>query len=368
MLNQQDFLDRQMRANDERQAALMASFRDILSSTIASQPRSAPSTSSGAPKIRMAHPDAFDGTPKTVETFINSCVNIFMAQPTVYPNAESCVRFALGFVKGGSATRWRDGLFNDIASGAYVFTSWDEFADRLRSNFGNPHATEDAQRQLKSIRQNRRTAQDFFIEFEELKGESGFCDAAVVFDLKQAIRADVREEANRRIPKPVTYAQWKQVIIQVDQDLRANTTDSSFFSNHPSARRFFPFANRSSSSTVAATAGTTPHTTSSAPPAPAPGTRAPTTALPDASAPRTCWRCGQVGHISRNCKAPKKLGEKARVLLEQVEGLDNAWDTVRKMLDDEPDDDGALEHGDNDDEFFSRVAASLPSFFVESDE
>ena len=63
------------------------------------------------------------------------------------------------------------------------------------------------------------------------------------------------------------------------------------------------------------------------------------------------------------------MGDKARTLLEQVEGLDTAFDTVRKMLDEEPGDDVVpLEHGEDDDEFFSRVATSLPAFFVESDE
>lgn len=230
MQSQHDFLDRQMRANDDRQAAMFSSFHEILSSTIAAQPRG-PSSSSvvSAPKIRMADPDIFDRSSKMVETFINSCVNNFMAQPAVYPSPESRVRYALGFIKGGSATRWRDGLFLDIAAGSYVFTSWEDFACRLRATFGNPHAVEDAQRLIKSVRQGRRTAQDFFIEFEELRTESRFCDAAVIFDLKQAVRADIREEANRRVPKPVTYAEWKAVIIQVDQDLRANSTDSTFF-------------------------------------------------------------------------------------------------------------------------------------------
>ena len=320
-------------------------------------------------KIRMADPDVFDGSSKTVETFINSCINNFMAQPTVYPSAESRVRYALGFVKGGSATQWRDGLFMDIASGAYVFTTWEESAGRLRATFGNPHAIEDAQRQIKTIRQGRRTAQEFFIEFEELRAESRFCDTAIIFDLKQAIRADVREEANRRVPKPDTYAEWKSLITRVDQDLRANTTDSTFFSAGPSTKCFTPFSSRPAMSTLpfpsssAPSATTTPAASSSAH-----ATAGTATTLSDPNAPRTCWRCGQVGHISRSCKVPKKLGDKAHTLLEQVEGLDSAFDTVRKMLDEEPNECVVpLEHGDDDDEFFSRVAASLPAFFVESD-
>ena len=55
--------------------------------------------------------------------------------------------------------------------------------------------------------------------------------------------------------------------------------------------------------------------------------------------------------------------------MEQVEGLDSAFDTVRKMLDEGPDDSVvALERGDDDVEFFSRVATGFPAFFVESDE
>lgn len=111
-------------------------------------------TMSVSSKIRMADPEPFAGLPRMTDMFLNSCVNIFMAQPLQYPSVKSRVRFALGFIKG-DATCWCDGMFKDISSGNYLFSTWDNFADRLRESFGNPFRIDNAQRKIHTIEQGR---------------------------------------------------------------------------------------------------------------------------------------------------------------------------------------------------------------------
>lgn len=311
------------------------------------------------------------------DTFINSCVNIFMAQPLLYSSVESRVRFALSFMKG-DALRWRDAFFKDIGTGVYVFTTWEDFTDRLQASFGNPFRVDEAQRKLHTIEQGQRSAEVFFIEFEDLKAESGFCDASIIFELKRALRKDVREEANRRVPKSdstTTYQYWKNVIIKVDQDLRGSAADQSFFSNNIApVRRFTPgfTFNRSksnipdSSSTTPAPASSdrgrssssTPFTSTTRNPA---LKTAPTTSTARSKA---CYGCGSLEHLWRDCKKAK-IGDKARVLLEQVDEVDASVDVMRKMMEDANTLDEEI---DADVEIFARVAADYPEFFVHSDE
>ena len=181
--------------------------------------------------MRLNDPDPFDGLPKNTESFINSCVNIFMAQPQLYSDAESQVRFALSFLKSG-ALKWRDGMLHDIKNGTYVITDWNDFEQQLWQNFGNKHLVEEAQRGLHNIHQGSRMAEEFFIAFEDLKAEAGFNDAAIIFQLLRALRPDVRDEVYHRNPRPVHYSEWKETILQVDQNLHENTASNSFYNPH----------------------------------------------------------------------------------------------------------------------------------------
>jgi hypothetical protein len=350
-------------------------FQTIISNLIASQsqPRaSATKTATTAipAKIRMADPEPFTGLPRTTDSFLNSCVNIFMAQPLQYPSVESRVRFALSFIRG-DATRWRDGMFKDIGNGDYLFTSWDDFTDRLRESFGDPFRVEDAQRKMHTIEQGRRTAEEFFIEFEDLKSEAGFCDASVIFNLKRALRKEVRDEVNCRIGKMdtvATYREWKSIVLKVDKDLRGSAADHSFFSGATSAlapRRFNNGAFRNK------TASTPTGTSSALTTSDRPRTSGPTSTTintkDSSSAParkKACYGCGSLEHLWRDC--PKtKFGEKARVLLERVDEVDASVETMRKMMEDASQVD---DEDDGDTEIFARVAADYPEFFVESDE
>ena len=182
-------------------------------------------------KMHLNDPDLFDGLPKNTESFINSCVNIFMAQPQLYSDAESQVCFALSFLKSG-ALKWHDGMLRDIKNGVYVITDWNDFEWQLRLNFGNKHLVEEAQCSLHNIHQGSRTTKEFFIVFEDLKAEAGFNDAAVIFELLHALCPDVREEVNRHNPHPVYYSEWKETILQVDQNLHENAASNSFYSPH----------------------------------------------------------------------------------------------------------------------------------------
>lgn len=368
---------------------MLESVREWMSRMVATQTR--PTLNPTALKIRMADPDQFDGSPRMTESFINSCVNIFMAQPLLYTSVESRVRFALSFMKGDSL-HWHDARFKEIKEGTYIFTTWDDFEDQLRDSFGNPHLVEDAQRKLHTIEQGRRNAEDFFIEFEDLKAEAGFNDAAVIFELKRALRKDVRDETNRQIPKAAvgmvtSYRDWKDMVLRVDKDLRGSAADNTFFAGPTVNRRFspaFPFSQRqplSSTSTVnapnasssATTAATTnrPRLPGSMPaiatcsfPTSSSGSSASSSASGKQSTRNQgCYGCGDLDHQWRNCKKTK-FGDKARVLLERVDEVDAVVESLRKVMEDTSLD----EEADCDTEIFARIATEYPLFFVESDE
>jgi len=328
--------------------------------------------------MRLNDPDPFDGLPKNTESFINSCVNIFMAQPQLYLDAESQVRFALSFLKSG-ALKWRDGMLRDIKNGVYVITDWNDFERQLRLNFGNKHLVEEAQRGLHNIHQGSHTAEEFFIAFEDLKAEAGFNDTAVIFELLRALRPDVREEVNRRNPRPVSYSEWKETILQVDQNLRENAASNSFYNpNGHTQGRFTPnftprnFNNRSQPTPRNVDTPTPTQPTPSYPRASAPSTSQPTIAAPAVppagSSSKTfapnCWKCGG-DHWSRLCPTgAKPTSAAARQLFEKVDELDSHMETVRRLFEEVEE---LPEDAEEDRGLMEKLMEEHPLFFTPTD-
>jgi len=182
--------------------------------------------------------DPFNGLPKDTESFINSCINIFMAQPQLYSDAESQVHFALSFLKTG-ALKWHDGMFHDIKNSTYIITDWNDFEQQLQLNFGNKHLTEEAQCGLHNIKQGLHTAEEFFIAFEDPKAEARFNDAAIIFQLLHALHTDVHDKVNHHSPHPRCYSEWKETILQVNQNLCKSATSSSFYNSNNQSQGCF---------------------------------------------------------------------------------------------------------------------------------
>ncbi|KDR70671.1 hypothetical protein GALMADRAFT_144566 [Galerina marginata CBS 339.88] len=223
-----------------QQTILMNSFQMIMNNLVSSQSCIAAPTTISNLKMRMNDPDVFDGSPKSTDSFLNSCLNLFVAQPSVYCSDESKIRFALSFFKFGSIN-WRDAVIRDMNDPLYAMPSWSEFEDSVRDSFGNPHRVENAQRELHQIVQGNRTAEEFFIAFEDLKHVAGFCDMSIIFQLKRALRTSVRNELLRRRPTPTTYRGWKEAILQVDQDLLETTAANAFYAPRPQTAAEYPF-------------------------------------------------------------------------------------------------------------------------------
>ncbi|KAF8158125.1 hypothetical protein B0H34DRAFT_707608 [Crassisporium funariophilum] len=105
-------------------------------------------------EMRMCDPDLFDGSPKSVESFLCSCVNQY--QPNVYPTDESRIRFALSYFKSG-AIDWLNALIRDMSNPAHMLPTWEAFEVLVLDAF-DPHRIANAQHAFHQIRQGDMTA------------------------------------------------------------------------------------------------------------------------------------------------------------------------------------------------------------------
>jgi hypothetical protein len=259
----------------------------------------------------------------------------------------------------------------------YVITTWGDFEQRFRMSFDNPHCVDEAQQKLHHIVQGHRTAEEFFLEFEDLRAEAGFCDSSVIFQLLCALRRDICDEAQRCQPKPEYYDEWKQTILQVDQDLRKSAAANAFY--EPDKRgqnrfqagyapRFQNTGRFGSTSRYNSQPVPTPITpTTALKPPPSTIANLPVSAVASSSsAPhQNCWKCGVPGHYPHLCpNVGKATGKLTCQLFKKADKLESQMEHVRALLSQA---DELPEGTEEDQEVFIRLLEELPTFFVPND-
>lgn len=259
---------------------------------------------------------------------MSSLSNIFDSQLTSFPTSESKIRYTLTFLTG-NASNWRKLLLKDVTNGHFSFNSWDSFEKRFRDTFGNPHLVEEAHRKLWTIKQGQRTSEDFFLKFEEIRLEAGLCEQSLIMFLQAALRSPLLDEVLRCDPQPSTYSEWKTAILKADHNQRNSTATRSFHSN-TSSQLFshrpnnpFPFCPRQTTSSTNPQLQQQPSSTTV--------DNKPKTAIPSYSntvpKAKTCWKCGKVGHISKDC-LENSANPKVRALFDQFDALNAAYEAT----------------------------------------
>ena len=289
------------------------------------------SHTNAGPKVRMADPPTFDGSIKDTENFLSSIENIFDSQPSSFPTDESKIRYTLTFLTGG-ASNWRKLLLRDVSDGNFSLSSWSSFEQRFLETFSNPHLVDEARHRLWTIKQGSRTAEDFFLEFEEIRLEANICENSLVMFLQAAIRPSILQEVLCREPPPVSYSDWKTATLRADHNQRNTAATKSFHlqsSIQPSQRHnsFTPFRSRFNN---APTPTPVQISTSSLPTTDLSTKNRPTGNPPKKNS--NCWKCGKEGHLSNKCP-DNATNTKLRALFEHCDDLEAAFEATSSGAD-----------------------------------
>ncbi len=117
------------------------------------------------PEPRINNPPCYSGQPTECRAFLTQCEVIFSLQPTTYAEDRSKVAFMLSLLTG-RAHDWGAAVWEYEAGCCELFSS--AFKEEMIKIFDRSVYGHEAFRQLVTLRQGRRSATDYAIEFRTL--------------------------------------------------------------------------------------------------------------------------------------------------------------------------------------------------------
>lgn len=286
-------------------------------------------------RVKVAKPDDFDGS--DWPTFAQQVAIYLLANKKDFEDDKSKILFVLSYMKEGDALTWA----TSFTSGALLdpttfainlepdFGKFTDFWDKLNTRFGNPNSKNDAHRDLVAFKQGRKTANEFFLKFEELRRKAGYSDATFDDFCVRLLQANLDKELSTEIIKmekvPTKFEEWKTRAVALDNHLRAHR--ERLQQDQARTQKFIPTKkppppppprkDQSSSDKRDATGVTFGGM----------GQPMEGISINEARKRGACYRCGRQGHFAKDCPAAKQV---IRKLMQDMRPEDRA-DVAREV-------------------------------------
>ncbi|KAL0195094.1 hypothetical protein M9458_008666, partial [Cirrhinus mrigala] len=177
---------------------------------------------------RLAFPEKFDGAPSKCKGFLLQCTLFVSQQPHLYPTDEGKIAFVCSLLTG-RALEWATAVW-DV--GRPAFPSFATFLQSFKEVFQPKPESSEAGEQIVALKQGRRTAADYALDFRTLAAQSGWNDGPLKLHYRKGLNQDLQVELACR-DEGLTLNQYIDLSIRIDNVMRARKPGRTFTSQPP---------------------------------------------------------------------------------------------------------------------------------------
>ncbi|KAL0160140.1 hypothetical protein M9458_043865, partial [Cirrhinus mrigala] len=172
---------------------------------------------------RLAFPEKFDGTASKCKGFLLQCTLFVNQQPHLYPTDECKIAFVCSLLSG-RALDWATAVWSLDRP---AFPSFATFLQSFKEVFQPSSESGEAGEAIVKLRQGRRTAADYALDFRTLAAQSGWNDGPLKLHYRKGLNPDLQVELACR-DEGLTLQQYIDLSIRVDNVLRARKPSRPF--------------------------------------------------------------------------------------------------------------------------------------------
>lgn len=175
-------------------------------------------------KVHGAKPAVFDGSKAKYASWRRQIILYIAEKKDRFTTDEAKILFVLSYMKEGFADKWAQNYLEakiDDVGEVTIIDTWKDFLEALDKTFKDANFRLNAQTRLEALKQGSHTADEYFVEFEQLMVQAGFKTGG---DHEQYLISRIEQGLNYRLVErvydsdslPASYEDYKDKVINID--------------------------------------------------------------------------------------------------------------------------------------------------------
>jgi len=178
----------------------------------------------GGARVKVAKSPLFSGKIKEVSMFIN-VAHLYLSMRITEELKMARMAWVLSYMQGGVAETWKDNLLDKLLKRELEIEMAEELFGKMRNKFGETVEKERKIEQLRTIKQEGKTCDEYVQEFKKVARESSYEGQLLIKEFKRGLSRVLRRKLAEIENIPSTIEEWQKRAVRLDRHQRQSRTE-----------------------------------------------------------------------------------------------------------------------------------------------